>query len=191
MDDIQQYWNRRAQDANGDPSATTNDVYLRKLESIVVSNELRQLIGDRDAQVLDVGCGDGRTTLAMAALFPNATFSGVDFSSDMISAARIAGREHKTALPVEFFVGDARNLVSFAGDRRFDVILTNQCLINIPERPQQWGALDQISKHLENNGCYLGTENFLTGQNNLNALRKTLDLPEIPIRWHNLYFDEV
>jgi ubiquinone/menaquinone biosynthesis C-methylase UbiE len=190
MDDIRQYWNSRSKEAGGDPSATTNDIYLRKLESLTVTNELLKIIGEQDAKILDVGCGDGQTTLALAARFPRATFRGIDFSSEMIASAQNTLQTKNISARVEFFVDDARELGSLARDMKFDIILTNRCLINITDREEQWVALDQIAKHLTPGGWYLGTENFLTGQSNLNAVRKSVELPEIPIRWHNLYFQE-
>ena len=54
----------------------------------------------------------------------------------------------------------------------------------------QQGALKKIHSLLSNNGAYFATENFLGGQLNLNNLRGQLGLNEIPIRWHNLYYNE-
>jgi hypothetical protein len=35
----------------------------------------------------------------------------------------------------------------------------------------------------------MAIENFVEGQKNMNALRR-LSLPDIPVRWHNLFFRE-
>lgn len=190
MEDIRTYWDKRAKLAGGNPSATTNDIYLRELESITLTNELLKIIGEKDVQILDVGCGDGRTTLALAMRFPHAAFLGIDFSSEMILSAQSAIQEANIAAQVKFLVGDARKLDSFSENMKFDIILTNRCLINITDRDEQRAALDQIARCLTPNGWYIGTENFLTGQNNLNAIRKSVGLPEIPVRWHNCYFNE-
>jgi SAM-dependent methyltransferase len=141
--------------------------------------------------VLDIGCGDGRTTLELARHFPGTGFHGIDFSSSMIDAARA----NLVAQPdledrVQFSIGDARNLSGAVGQQRFNVVTTNRCLINIPEEREQYLALQQIAEHLADGGLFVGTENFVGGQQALNELRAAVGLPEIPIRWHNLYFDE-
>ncbi len=191
MTKIRQYWDERARAAAGEPSATTNDVYLRDLESTVLLNELRPILADASVRILDVGCGDGKTTLDLAAQFPNATFLGVDFSSEMVISAKKNAAQSSRFCDVQFQVGDARALHDVIGNSIFDVILTSRCLINIVDREQQWLILKQFSEALAPGGYYFGTENFLGGQNNLNSLRRGLGLPEIEIRWHNLYFEEI
>ena len=191
MTDIRQYWDERARAAAGEPSATTNDVYLRNLESTVLLNELQSILGDRSVLILDVGCGDGKTTLDLATHFPRASFLGIDFSSEMIASAKNNASQLRTRSDVRFEVGDARAVNDVIGKCKFDVILTSRCLINIVDRKQQWLVLKQFSDALAPDGLYFGTENFSGGQDNLNALRRSLELPEIEIRWHNLYFDEV
>jgi hypothetical protein len=55
---------------------------------------------------------------------------------------------------------------------------------------EQFRALREITRHLTEGGFYIGTENFIGGQENLNAMRRAVKLEGIPVRWHNLYFDE-
>jgi hypothetical protein len=92
---------------------------------------------------------------------------------------------------ITFSIGDVRRLRERFAAGSFDVIITNRCLINLLEEEEQFDALRQISQCLTPNGHYLGTENFMGGQNALNSLRRSLDLAEIPVRWHNRYFDEI
>jgi ubiquinone/menaquinone biosynthesis C-methylase UbiE len=190
MDKIKEYWDQRAEESKGDPSATTSDIYLRKLESLALTDTLLKVLGAHKANILDVGCGDGQTTITLAERFPHATFYGIDFSPQMISSAQKALRGTGHSGRMNFVVGDARRLDSSITDIKFDAILTNRCLINIADKEEQWLALRQIADHLTPGGWYIGTENFLTGQHNLTAMRTSLGLPEIPIRWHNQYFDE-
>ena len=187
--DIRQYWDDRARAAAGKPSATTDDVYLRNLESMVLLDELQSILGERVIRVLDVGCGDGKTTLDLAQRFPSASFLGIDFSPEMIASAKTLASSCSCP-DLHFEVGDARALRDVVGNSKFDVILTNRCLINIVDREQQWSALKEFAAALKPGGAYLGTENFLGGQDNLNALRRILGLPQIEIRWHNIYFKE-
>jgi ubiquinone/menaquinone biosynthesis C-methylase UbiE len=190
MQDIREYWDGRAIEAAGAPSATTNDVYLRDLESTVIIEQLKFILQGSDRRVLDVGCGDGQTTINLAGHFPNASFLGVDISSEMIASAKKKASQSIAGLKMDFTVGDARFLRDTVGNAKFDIILTNRCLINIVDRNQQYVALKQVAECLCPSGFYFGTENFLGGQRNLNEMRKSIALPEIAIRWHNLYFDE-
>lgn len=45
-------------------------------------------------EVLDVGCGNGTTTFAIARALPQATVTGIDLSQAMINSARMRGLEH-------------------------------------------------------------------------------------------------
>lgn len=187
--EIREYWNSRAASVRNGPTATTNDVYLRKLEEATLAAELVRV--PLDNAVLDVGCGDGRTTIALAKRFPEARLRGIDYSIEMVRLAQEALRaEPDLASRISFEVGDVRELQSALGDTRFSVIMTNRCLINLPDADSQYEALAGIRRHLVEDGVYLGTENFLGGQQNLNAARQAIGLPPIEIRWHNVFFDE-
>jgi hypothetical protein len=43
---------------------------------------------------------------------------------------------------------------------------------------------------LKPQGYYLAVENFVEGHDAMNRARQAVGLPEIPVRWHNLYFEE-
>lgn len=186
-----EYWNERAVDAKGSPTATTNDVFLRQLEVLTLAARLRDHPLRNASTILDVGCGDGRTTLQLAAQFSDLNFVGIDFSSSMIESARsnLAGQPGLSPR-TSFVNGDARDLKSAMGDQMYDAVITNRCLINILDREGQILALKEIADHLVNGGLFVGTENFVGGQHELNRVRSLMNLPEIPVRWHNLYLNE-
>jgi SAM-dependent methyltransferase len=191
MDKIKSYWNERAVDAKGSPTATTNDVFLRQLEGVTLVSRLRDHRLRKLSTILDVGCGDGRTTLELARHFPDAHFLGIDFSPSMIEVARANLTDQSDlGVRVAFLNGDARDLKGAVGNQKYDAIITNRCLINIPEQEGQFLALKEIADHLSDAGLFLGSENFIGGQFQLNRLRGLMDLPEIPVRWHNFYLDE-
>jgi ubiquinone/menaquinone biosynthesis C-methylase UbiE len=191
MADIKEYWDVRAKTAPAG-SRTTNDIFLRKLEASVIGAELGAGQFSAEAAVLDVGCGDGQTLLTLAVQFPALRFHGIDFSQEMISSARdaLSTQPESVRQRVSFALGDVRNLDAELGDRKFAAILSNRCLINLTSTNEQYGALRQIAGRLAPEGLYLGTENFIGGQNELNRLRNTMKLPEIAVRWHNLFFEE-
>jgi SAM-dependent methyltransferase len=184
VDRIRQYWDERA--ATNADAATTNDLGLRRLESATLMAELARIEVGAGSRILDVGCGDGATTLSLAKRYPQAEVRGVDFSPQMIALAR----SRAGASNVSFAEGDVRRLRDAVGGARFDLIVTNRCLINLNTAEEQYAGLAEIAASLVPGGWFIGTENFTGGQETLNATRRSAGLGEIPVRWHNLFFDE-
>ncbi|ATY32135.1 class I SAM-dependent methyltransferase [Sphingomonas psychrotolerans] len=92
------------------------DRLFAPFEQLLVEGALAQVADD----VLDIGCGTGSTTVAVARALAAARCTGLDISAPMIEAARArAGWE---ALPVDFVVGDAETHGFEA--RRFDRIVS-------------------------------------------------------------------
>ena len=73
---------------------------------------------------------------------------------------------------------------------KFEVFLTSRSLINLMLPEEQYGTIAQIAEHLKPGGYYFAIENFQGGQKNFNQARMAMGLPEIPVRWHNYFFDE-
>jgi ubiquinone/menaquinone biosynthesis C-methylase UbiE len=188
---IKNYWEERASLHQNSVTGTTNDVYLRELEIKTFCDTLKNLGINKNSKILDVGCGDGYTTLNIAKSFPESSFEGVDYSENMIGNAKVNLQNYKGALVnVNFKVADATNIQNYFPDETFDFILSDRCLINLESSQAQFEAIRQISKILKPGGYYLAIENFNEGQNNLNQARAKMGLSEIPVRWHNYFFDE-
>lgn len=189
--EIKNYWQERALQNQNAVTGTTNDVYLRELEIKTFVECLKRLGVNNNSRILDVGCGDGYTTLNIARFLPEVTFVGVDYSSNMIANAQ---KNLELLFPnttnISFKVADAVKLGDFFDLNQFDFILTDRCLINLDDAKSQYKAIEQISKLLKPNGYWLAIENFIEGQNNLNDARKQMGLSDIPIRWHNHFFVE-
>lgn len=190
--DIKEYWNQRALQAAESPTATTDDVHLRNLEIRTFVETIRGLNLSDDSTVVDVGCGDGFTTLNVAEQLPKLKFAGVDYSEAMIATAhrRLADLAGRLSRPVEFKVGDATALEGVFPAGSLDVVLTDRCLINLTSPRAQYDALAQIHALLKPGGSHLAIENFTNGQEALNQARTALGLKEIPVRWHNLFFNQ-
>jgi len=188
---IKKYWDERAEQSSGALAATTNDVYLRELEIATVIETLQQIPLPESGQVLDVGCGDGYSTLKVAQSFPNLNFLGIDYSENMIKAA-LKQLEAQPELKerVAFVVGDVMQLREVCGSGVYDVILSDRCLINLDSVENQAHTIARIAEHTKPGGYYIAIENFIEGHDNMNRARSKVGLPEIPVRWHNLYFRE-
>ncbi len=188
---VQEYWENRAREDGQSHTATTNDVYLRELEIQTCIDTLGGAGLTPASSVLDVGCGDGYSTMAMARAFPSVRFGGIDYSRNMIELARktLGNAEAKTA-PIDFQVADVTRLEREFTNGRFDAVVSMRCLINLESAEQQAMAFSQIAAALKPGGMLIAFENFMEGQEEMNRARERMGLPPIPIRWHNRYFRE-
>ncbi|MBN2373536.1 class I SAM-dependent methyltransferase [bacterium] len=187
---IKEYWEERAKQHMENPSATTDDVYLRELEISVIIKTINE-IGIDKGSLLDVGCGDGYSILKVAEAFKNLSFVAIDYSENMIRLAR-QRLESQPDLKhqARFIIGDVTAIGQSLCGSSFDIVLTDRCLINLGSFEDQCNAIRNIANHTKKNGYYIAIENFIEGHENMNAARRQLGLLEIPVRWHNIYFKE-
>lgn len=185
---IKNYWDERARERLN-TTATTDDVFLRELEIDTFIKTLRHLQLPNEAEILDVGCGDGYSTQRIAAGLPEYRFTGVDYSEGMIALAGQNARKAPQSA-ITFLVGDVLDLSQMRSGMPFDVVMTDRCLINLDSAEKQACAIGQIARRLRPGGYYVAIENFLEGQENLTRARGQMGLPEIPVRWHNRFFTE-
>ncbi|MEK6529015.1 MAG: class I SAM-dependent methyltransferase [Nitrospirota bacterium] len=187
---IKEYWEERAKQ-HLSPEATTSDVYQRELEISTIIKTLQQITVPENRQVLDVGCGDGYSTLKVAQAISNSHFLGIDYSENMIkNACERLESQPELKDRVTFIVGNVMDIGQVCGDAVYDIILSVRCLINLDSFESQSHAIAQISGHAKPGGYYIAIENFIEGHENMNRARRAVSLPEIPVRWHNLYFKE-
>jgi ubiquinone/menaquinone biosynthesis C-methylase UbiE len=187
---IRNYWEERAKQYGASPAATTDDTYLRELEIRTFVQTLRE-INALSGSSVDVGCGDGYSTLKVAEAIPGISILGIDYGKNMIRIAR----ERLDSYPelksrVKFIVGDVTDLEQACGNSVCDFITSDRCLINLESSESQSHAIAQIAGHIRPGGYFIAIENFIEGHENMNSARRSIGLPEIPVRWHNLYFKE-
>ncbi len=188
---IKEYWEERANQHPDKPDATTNDIYLRELEISTIIKTMKQLSIPAGGLALDIGCGDGHSTIKVAKAFDSLHFLGMDYSENMIKNANKSLKSNTALKPrLKFIVGDINNLEQMAAEKTYDIIITDRCLINLDSSEGQYKAITNIAKLLKPTGCYIAIENFLETHENMNRARSDMGLPMIPVRWHNLYFQE-
>lgn len=87
-----------------------------------------RIAAEAPSAVVDLGCGPGTLTAALARRWPEAEVRGIDSSAEMIEAAlaRPAGDGHR----LSFARGDLRD---FAPDENVDVIVSNAVLQWVPD----------------------------------------------------------
>jgi 2-polyprenyl-3-methyl-5-hydroxy-6-metoxy-1,4-benzoquinol methylase len=108
---------------------------------------------ERGANVADVGCGRGASTILMAKAFPKSTFVGFDFHEPSIQRARQAAEEAGAAANVRFEAASGKN---FPG-RDYDLIACFDCLHDMGD-PK--GAAAHIRQALKPDGTFMLVEPF-------------------------------
>jgi ubiquinone/menaquinone biosynthesis C-methylase UbiE len=152
--------------------ATSPDFHLREVEIEFLGRRLRDGIS-----VLDVGCGNGYSTLCFAVQYKS-SFVGVDFVPEMVSAAKQLAGQFTLKGACDFQVGDVTQL-NFP-DASFDMVISQRCLLNLPSKELQWKAMEHIARVLKPGGLYLMLEGTLQGLSKLNDLRAGFGLDPIP-----------
>lgn len=183
--DVLAFWNGMAETHGQSDLATAPDHHYRTLEIDTIQRVIGAL-KEHDT-VLDVGCGNGYTTLELAKKLPDAMITGIDFSPAMIAEA------NKRLVPnVEFFEGDVLSLSrnKHIVGQKFDVVLSSRCLINLSNWSEQKIGILEMRKMLAPEGRLVLVENVQDGLDNLNSLRGKFGLDPISVRWHNKYLPQ-
>src|SRR5271170_5090283 len=116
---------------------------ISTLQAAMASEVLALLDLKGMERVLDVGCGNGKTTAEIAARLPQGSVVGVDASADMIAFAATHEAVHSN---LQFAVADARQLPYHD---EFDLVVSFNALHWIP---QQDLALRSIHSALKRDG---------------------------------------
>lgn len=178
MNRVHQFWEQQAETYDTSDRATAPDHHYRLLE---IEQIISHLAGS--ANILDVGCGNGFSTIKFKQAKPSAVFTGIDFSPSMIAAAKTAALEAN--VDVTFHDGNVLH-IPWPEDQ-FDCVITERCLINLSGWDEQKKALMELKRVVTHGGRMIVVENTLEGLAGLNHIRKKFSLPEIKQRWHNRY----
>ncbi len=181
---IKEFWDEQAEKYGEEYLATIPDKILKDLEINNISKYL-----DSGKLILDVGCGNGFSTIKFAETYKSC-FLGIDYSKGMIkNAVKNLNKKNEDIKERLFFViGDILELPF--PEEKFDIVISDRCLINLVNIKYQLKAIENIWKALKKGGIYVMCEDTLEGLKKINELRKMVDLYEIPMRWHNLYLSE-
>ncbi len=96
---------------------------LSALQDTMAADVLSSLTLKGNERILDIGCGNGKTTAAIADRIPQGSVLGVDASAEMVAFAN----EHWTASHsnLKFAVADARHLPF---QHEFDLVVSFNAL---------------------------------------------------------------
>jgi trans-aconitate 2-methyltransferase len=127
-------------------------------------------------RVLDIGCGNGKTTAEIAARVPQGAVIGVDASADMVAFAA----DHTALRPnLKFAVADARHLPY---RDEFDLVVSFNALHWIPEQDQ---ALACIRSALKRDGL---AQLRLVPKGQRKSLEDVIEETRLSARWRG-YFE--
>lgn len=176
------FWNSRA---SLGVAAGSNDIIAKKLEIEALASYVKD-----GCRILDFGCGNGLTALELASRY-NVNVCGIDYSEEMIRAARELSNRAELRGSVQFQVGDVSSLKLI--NERFDLIYTERVIINLRDWNEQSHVIGLLTGLLLPGGKYAMCENSEDGLDMVNSMRKCLQLPPISPPWHNRYLkdDEV
>jgi trans-aconitate 2-methyltransferase len=149
---------------------------ISTLQAVMAEEVLALLDLKGTEQILDVGCGNGKTTAEIAGRVPGGAVVGVDASAGMIAFAAAHTAHHPN---LQFAVADARRLPY---DHAFDLVVSFNALHWIPEQDQ---ALQSIHSAIKQDGQ---AQLRLVPKGERKSLEDVLEETRLSPRW-NGYFE--
>jgi SAM-dependent methyltransferase len=95
--------------------------------------ELHEVLSQPGARILDIGCGGGWSSVALARAYPASSVDGVDIDAASVEMARDLAERSGLADRVSFRHGDAARL---AGESPYDAAFAFECVHDMP-RPHE------------------------------------------------------
>jgi trans-aconitate 2-methyltransferase len=148
---------------------------ISTLQAAMASEVLALLDLNGTERVLDVGCGNGKTTAEIAARLPQGSVLGVDASVDMIAFAANHQAVHKN---LQFTVANARQLPY---QNEFDLVVSFNALHWVP---QQELALRSINRALKRGGL---AQLRLVPRGERKSLEDVLEETRLSTRWAHYF----
>ena len=149
LEEIRNYWERSGKSfpSDGQITPTSRDPYLGELER---DNILACL--DIEYTCLEIGCGDASHTMHYAKKVKH--ILAIDVANSLISiASRRAQLESLNN--IDFCVGSVLDTRDRFEGKQFDCVLSQRCLINLPDWELQKNAIIQIHHLLTDQGVFL------------------------------------
>src|SRR3989344_6144273 len=176
------YWESNAEKFKSDHKVSWGDINMINLET----NGILYYIKDGD-YVLDAGCSNGFSTFKIAEK-RNIKIRAFDYSKKSIEYALVAKKKNDKSGKISFF--HANMLEIPEKDNTFDKAYTIRVVINLLSWNLQKKAILEMHRVLKPGGVYIMSEAFQGGLENINALRKTANLPPLKVHDFNLYLEE-
>ena len=123
-------WDQLGDDARESQADMNRPWYEQKLAAALSAvPDLHQRLARPGARILDVGCGAGWSTIALARAYPDAVLHGVDIDEPSMAAARANATDAGVGDRVTFRAADAAGLGAGASSgATYDVAFAFECV---------------------------------------------------------------
>lgn len=134
-------WAELGADARESQSALNRPWFSRRLgPALAEVTDLHAQLSRPGARILDVGCGGGWSSIALARAYPQASVLGVDVDLPSIDAARGTAAAEGLAERVQFLVAEGEAL---SDTEPFDAAFAFECLHDMPRPVEVLTAMRQ------------------------------------------------
>ena len=192
LNDIEKHWQDWAKKFGQDIRATEKSKTRKALEVDALRRGILAAGFKTDDvfSILEAGSGTGHNCIALSEAFPNAIIEGFDYVKEMISNANSL----KKKLNLKNIKYSCENLLKLNESqiikKKFDIVFTNRCLINLNTHDLQKVAINNLSKLVSENGIMILAENPQKKFDYQNQLRGLLGLSKRSQPEFNLLIDE-
>lgn len=178
------HYREQAQLFGEDAASTMQDLTTRQREMEGIFQTLDWLGARNEAPraIVDVGCGNGLLLSLLRQSHADIELTGLEYTPELRAIAQGRG-----IADCEIVKGDVRAL-PFA-DSRFDIAITERCIINILDRNEQEASLREMARIVRPGGYYICIEAFTDGLAQLNEAREQMGLPPNVTPHFNRWFD--
>ena len=126
----------------------------------------------RTASVLELGCASGGNLLPLALLYPQASFLGIDLSSEQISQAALRKKDLHLG-NIEFLQQDILEFAPQDKQKKFDYIICHGIFSWVPETVRE-KIFTLCNEFLSPQGVAIISYNALPGWNAVRSLREMM-----------------
>jgi SAM-dependent methyltransferase len=132
-------WDAFGDDARESQAALNRPWFDRLLAPALAGvPEVHDVLGGSGARILDIGCGGGWSTLALARAYPTATCVGVDIDAPSLEAARAAADASGLTDRVRFELAHGETLPE---SEQYDAAFAFECLHDMPRPVEVLAAI--------------------------------------------------
>lgn len=193
---IENHYNEVAKEFGLSELSTMSDKITREKETSAILANISAYYdkflvgGDKEAVIVDVGCGNGYTLSRIQAAYPNARLFGVEYNDKLRGLAE----DRFSDKSAEIVKGDIRE-ENFISDIKANIVICQRVLINLLDEEHQKNALNNILETGKRDRKNIPTllifiEAFQGPLENLNRARDEFELEPIKQAYHNQYLKD-